>query len=117
MAPDPQHLLALRAALSAYGPLSDATFNALSTAIDQHRLSNGTYLLSAGTVATHRYFVSEGIVVSEIKYNETKRHFKNFFIRGNFAGSIASTLQGAPSRLPWKIQPYWPTPKPPSSNW
>lgn len=52
-----------------------------------------------GQVAKRLYFMLDGILVSQYPSGEGNIHIKNFFLKGNFAGSTVSLLKQTPSRF------------------
>ncbi len=94
---DPLH--AFRQYLERSGPLPDASFTKLLTTVRIEHYAKNDYLLRHGEVSTMRYFVHTGLIVSAYLADNGKLYYKNFFTAGSPAGSIASALQGTPSRF------------------
>ena len=84
-------------ALNRYAPVTDDSFAELMTIVTFRTIKKHEYLLRVGQVATSRYFVSQGILVSIYLGSNGREYVKNFFTEGNFAGSTASALQSTPS--------------------
>ena len=84
-------------ALNRYAPVTDDSFAELMAIVTFRTIKKHEYLLRVGQVATSRYFVSQGILVSIYLGSNGREYVKNFFTEGNFAGSTASALQSTPS--------------------
>ena len=95
--PDP--LLAFRRRLEHYCLIAEASWTELLKGCRVERYPRSDYLLRHGKVAVTRFYVAVGLVASVFHADDGTEHLKNFFTEDYLAGSIASSLSGAPSRF------------------
>ncbi|WKN40844.1 Crp/Fnr family transcriptional regulator [Tunicatimonas pelagia] len=83
--------------LNSYAPVSPPSFDKIRPLLRVRRVEEKEYLLQIGEIAKTRYFICEGIIVSEYINAKGNVHIKNFFTEGNLAASTVSLLQTSPS--------------------
>lgn len=92
-----KYIAQFRQTLNQYAPLTDESLAELLGITKCRKVKKNECLLSIGQIATNKYFVCKGILVSVYLTRDGREHIKNFFTEGNFAGSTASSLQAIPS--------------------
>ncbi|TRX60001.1 Crp/Fnr family transcriptional regulator [Fulvivirga sp. M361] len=85
--------------LHRYAPITDESFIKLFSISKFRTVKKSEPILLKGRTARKIYFVCKGILVSQWTDEEGNIHIKNFFLEGNFAGSIVSSLLSAPSEF------------------
>jgi CRP-like cAMP-binding protein len=88
---------ALRAALERLSPLDDASFRALAGSILERRVSTSDVLLRAGEVSRFAIFVRSGLLREYYVDDEGRVATRRLCVEGEFSGSLADLLSGAPS--------------------
>lgn len=99
---DQQHkkaLLALRQAMESYAPLSDGTWEHLSSICHIKQLKKNEILYKMGVLPRSFSFVYQGLVRCFITDEKGNEYNKTFFEEGAFPGSMASLLRDKPSEF------------------
>ncbi|MBR9829751.1 MAG: Crp/Fnr family transcriptional regulator [Oceanospirillales bacterium] len=87
----------LRQAIEAYYPLSDSTWHALVQCCRYQPLRRRQFLCQAGEIPLSFAFVSKGLLRVFVLDDKGREYNKNFFMEGEFPGSMAALLRREPS--------------------
>lgn len=90
---------ALKAAMESYAPLSEQTWRDFTQLCTIRRVKKHTLIYRAGELPRSFAFVVKGLVRAFVINPQGQEYNKNFFIEGQFPGSMASLLTSQPSKL------------------
>ncbi len=88
----------LKQSMDAYHPLTDATWQALVACCRSRRLSRRQMFCQTGETPRSFAFVCEGLFRVFALDDKGHEYNKNFFVEGQFPGSMAALLRHEPSR-------------------
>lgn len=87
----------LEQAIDAYHPLSDSTWQALVKLCRYRPLQRHQILCQAGEIPRSFAFVCKGLLRVFVLDDKGHEYNKNFFMEGQFPGSMSALLRGEPS--------------------
>ncbi|ALM90115.1 MULTISPECIES: Crp/Fnr family transcriptional regulator [Alteromonas] len=90
---------ALKVVMESYAPLSNETWDNFSNLCKVRTLKKGALLYEAGKHPKSFAFVVKGLVRGYVINEQGQEYNKNFFVEGQFPGSMTALLTSQPSRL------------------
>ncbi|MEM9984543.1 MAG: Crp/Fnr family transcriptional regulator [Bacteroidota bacterium] len=79
-------------------PISDELWEAVLPTLQTHTYQKGEFILKAGEVCHHMYFLRKGLV--RMYYlKDGEEHIRQFFFENGLTSDLVSGLMGRPSRL------------------
>lgn len=90
---------ALRVVMESYAPISKRTWKDFTQLCSIRTLEKGYLLYKAGELPKSFAFVVSGLVRGYVVNEQGQEYNKNFFIEGQFPGSMTALLTAQPSRL------------------
>ena len=90
----------LKAYFDAISPLSEATWQTVSSLFKPAELSAGTYFVKEGQYARKVAFLEAGVVRAFFTNQEGKAYNKQFFVEPSLIGAYTSLLTGEKNRIP-----------------
>lgn len=107
MKPSPDELIGLRATFEALVPMPDDVWSLGADLFEAREIDADGYLLRAGEVSHHIYFVVHGVLRQFYLTSDGKEFNKSFSAEGEPCGAFHSSGTGNPSRF--SIQALEPT--------
>ena len=92
-----KYFVQFRDYLNKFAIVKDDSFEKLCSIVNFRKVNKGEPILYEGQTAKKLYFVCEGLLISLYVKDDGSTHIKNFFLEGNFAGSVVSSLLYEPS--------------------
>ena len=93
----------IKTVLNRYHSVSDKSISSLLSISEILHLDKGQMLLQIGKTSKQKYILCEGAVVSYYLDDNGNTYHKNIFLKGDFVGSMVSTLKNAPSQFALEI--------------
>ncbi|MDR7211013.1 Crp/Fnr family transcriptional regulator [Flavobacterium piscis] len=94
-----KYLNNLKLTFNSYAPISETSWQLIENSIEFQSAKKGELLLGNGQIATEIYFIAQGCARAFITDATGNSYNKNIFLEGDFAGSMASSLQKTPSEF------------------
>lgn len=99
MSLEQEHLAILKAAMKAYAPLSETTWQDFSVLCNTDKTPKNTLVYSQGELPTTFAFIVKGLVRGFTINENGNEYNKNFFAEGQFPGSMTALLTATPSQI------------------